>query len=374
MEGTWSWRRGSIISSSLILLVLCVGLWILLEPKCAAAVAAQPSSLVPLPFLVFVAYEILVILHHLARILMAKLVGLKFLAFACGPFAIRRIRERTRLTWNNRETMISGTTVFAPKTLEGLRWRCFWLIASGPLAMIIAGCFFLGIVQVTDPARPSIDTLFFAAMAFMGVSVGVRFLLPLPLRRSVSNGTLLWDTLRGRATGEVLFLVSALVHDGQQGVRPRDWSPKILDLALRLTEKTDLPERATVCFLAFYRALDLREIDRASRYLDEAVGKVNPKSQMLYSWVMLEKAFFEAWFKRDELKAREAFERVKDWTRIPHHTWLRASAAIAFVEGRPEDCHRQAQEALNIVQALPVVQPLAVNLLEELLAGSEVRC
>jgi hypothetical protein len=351
-----------------------VGLWILLEPKCAAAVAAQPSSLVPLPFLVFVAYEILVILHHLARILMAKLVGLKFLAFACGPFAIRRIRERTRLTWNNRETMISGTTVFAPKTLEGLRWRCFWLIASGPLAMIIAGCFFLGIVQVTDPARPSIDTLFFAAMAFMGVSVGVRFLLPLPLRRSVSNGTLLWDTLRGRATGEVLFLVSALVHDGQQGVRPRDWSPKILDLALRLTEKTDLPERATVCFLAFYRALDLREIDRASRYLDEAVGKVNPKSQMLYSWVMLEKAFFEAWFKRDELKAREAFERVKDWTRIPHHTWLRASAAIAFVEGRPQDCHRQAQEALNIVQALPVVQPLAVNLLEELLAGSEVRC
>lgn len=374
MEATWSWRRGSTISSSLILLALCVGLWILLEPKCLAAVAAQPSSLIPLPFLVFVAYEILVILHHLARILMAKLVGLKFLAFACGPFAIRRIRERTRLTWNNRETMISGTTVFAPKTLDGLRWRCFWLIASGPMAMIIAGCFFVVIVQATDPTRASIDTLFLAAMAFMGISVGVRFLLPLPLRRSVSNGTLLWDALRGRATGEVLFLVSTLVHDGQQGVRPRDWSAKTLDLALRLTEKTDLAERATVCFLAFYRALDLREIDRASHYLDEAVGKANAKSQMLYSWVMLEKAFFEAWFKRDVPRAREAFERVKDWTRIPHHTWLRVSAAMAFVEGRPDDCHRQAQEALNIVQSLPVVQPLAVDLLEELLTGSEVRC
>src|SRR5215469_4207326 len=374
MVGTWSWRRGSTISSFLILLALCIGLWVLLEPKCLAAIAAQPSSLVPLPFLVFVAYEILVILHHLARILMAKLVGLKFLAFACGPFAIRRIRERTRLTWNNRETMISGTTVFAPKTLDGLRWRCFWLIASGPIAMIIAGCFFLVIVQVTDPTRAPIDTLFLAAMAFMGISVGVRFLLPLPLRRSVSNGTLLWDTLRGRSTGEVLFLVSTVVHDGQQGVRPRDWSPKILDLALRLTEKTDLAERATVCFLAFYRALDLREIDRASHYLDEAVAKANAKSQMLYSWVMLEKAFFEAWFKRDEPRAREAFERVKDWTRIPHHTWLRVSAAMAFVEGRPDDCHRQAQEALNIVQSLPVVQPLAVDLLEELLTGSEVRC
>ena len=46
----------------------------------------------------FVAYEILVILHHLARILVAELVGLKLLAFACGPFAIRRIRNRTRFT------------------------------------------------------------------------------------------------------------------------------------------------------------------------------------------------------------------------------------------------------------------------------------
>jgi hypothetical protein len=48
-------------------LVVCIGLWILLEPKCFAAVAAQPSNLVPLPFLVFVAYEILVILHHRVR-------------------------------------------------------------------------------------------------------------------------------------------------------------------------------------------------------------------------------------------------------------------------------------------------------------------
>src|ERR1700751_5803365 len=115
MQEAWSWRRGSVITSSLILLLVCFALWTVLRDKVLGAVAAQPSNLVPLPFLVFVAYEILVILHHLARILMAKLVGLKFLAFACGPFAIRRIRERTRLTWNTRETMISGTTVFAPK-------------------------------------------------------------------------------------------------------------------------------------------------------------------------------------------------------------------------------------------------------------------
>ena len=166
MEGTWSWRRGSIIASALILLAVCIVLWIILGPKCLAAVAAQPSSLLPLPFLVFVAFEMLVILQHLARILTAKLVGLKLLAFACGPFAIRRIRDRTRFTWNNRETMISGTTVFGPKTMAGLQWRCLWLIASGPASMILAGSFFMLIVQVNDPTRAPIDTLFLGAMAF----------------------------------------------------------------------------------------------------------------------------------------------------------------------------------------------------------------
>src|SRR5580704_18250582 len=196
MEGTSSWRRGSIIFSALILLAVCIVLWILLEPKCLAAVAAQPSSLLPLPFLVFVAFEMLVILQHLSRILTAKLVGLRLLAFACEPFAIRRIRNRTRFTWNNRETMISGTTVFAPKTLDGLRWRCAWLIASGPAAMILFGFIFLIIVLVIDPARASIDTLFLSAIAIMGITGGVRLLLPLALRRSASYGVLLWDAFR----------------------------------------------------------------------------------------------------------------------------------------------------------------------------------
>jgi hypothetical protein len=363
-----------VIISSLILLAVCIGLWILLEPQCFAAVAEQPSNLVPLPFLVFVVYEILVIFFHLARILVAELVGLKFLAFACGPFAIRRIRNRTRFTWNNRETMLFGTTVFAPKSLDGLRWRCAWLIASGPVSMILIGLIFLMIARAIDPVHASIDTLFLAAIAFIGIAGGVRLLLPLGLRRSANYGVLLWDALRGRPTSEVLFLVTALIHDGQEGIRPRDWSFKMLDLALRLTENTDLAERVTVCLLAFYRAADLHEIDLAARFLGEAVAKANPKSGTLYAWVMLEKAFYEAWFRRDEAKARAAFERVSDWSKVPHHAWLRVSAAMALVEGKPEECQRQAREALDIVQSLPVVHQLAVDWLEELLAGSEVRC
>ncbi len=240
--------------------------------------------------------------------------------------------------------------------------------------MILAGSFLTIMVRVSDPTRMPINTLFLGAMAFIGVLLGVRLLLPLPLHRSLSYGTLLWDAFRGRPTGEVLFLVNALVNNGQQGVRPRDWSQSMLDHVLRLTDKSDLAERVTVCFLAYYQAIDLREIERAARYLDEAVAKAIPKSRVLYSWVMLEKAFFEAWFRRDELSAQEAFKRVTDWSRVPHHTWLRVSASVALLEGRPEECHRMAREALNIVHSLPVPHPLAVDWLKELIASSQVRC
>src|SRR6266446_9328593 len=108
MEEVWSWRRGSVIASSLILLLVCLAVSTLIWDKVVGAVAAQPSNLVPLPFLLFVAYEVVVILCHLARIFAARLVGFELLAFKCGPFAIRKIRGRNRFSWNNRETMLTG--------------------------------------------------------------------------------------------------------------------------------------------------------------------------------------------------------------------------------------------------------------------------
>jgi len=50
------------------------------------------------------------------------------------------------------------------------------------------------------------------------------------------------------------------------------------------------------------------------------------------------------------------------------------SAALAALEGRHEECRRQAQEALEILQSLPVVHQLAVEWLRELLDSHRVVC
>src|SRR5215472_15898981 len=115
MEEVWSLRRGPVIASFLILVLVCFAVWMLIWDKVLGAVAAQPSNLVPLPFLLFVAYEVVVILCHLARILAAKLVCFELLAFSCGPFAIHVVGGHKKFSWTNRETMLTGTSIFAPK-------------------------------------------------------------------------------------------------------------------------------------------------------------------------------------------------------------------------------------------------------------------
>jgi hypothetical protein len=373
MEGKSRWRHG--LASALVLVIVCVGMWFLLGPRCIAAVSAQPSVLIPLPFLLFVAYLAMVLLHHLCRILVGKAVGMRLLTFSCGPFAIRRTRRGLRPVWNERQlTILMGSTAFAPIGLDHLRRRCMWLIGSGPVAVILCGLLFALIVRMSDPARAPIDTLFAASIALVGVLFGVRLLLPIRIERSTSNGMLLWDAIRGRPTAESLLLVSSIGWGAFQGLRPRDWPANVLELALRLTENTNLPERVLACLLGYYWAMDLGKEESAADYLAEAVARVDPRSKFIFSKVMLEHAFFQAWFRRDAAKAQTAFSRISSWKGIPHFSWLRVSAALAFAEGRFEESHRQATEALEILRALPVKHRFVIEWLEQLVSASEARC
>jgi hypothetical protein len=353
----------------LVQVFVCVAGLLVLLPKFSAAITSQPSTLIPVPFLFFAAFEIVALVHHAARIVAAQFLGMRLLSFAFGPFTVRMVRGGMRFGCDNRKNMLAGSSAFAPRTLERLRVRCAWLLAAGPSAAIVFGVLLLLLAQVPDPIRDPIKTLFLGALALVGINLGLRLLLPIPLKRSASYGTMLADMAKGKPTAEVLLLVSGLMFEAQHGLRPRQWPGKNLDLALRLTEQSGLPERATVCFLAYYRSLDLGYHDRADLYLDEAIAKV--KTPSLFARVMLEKAFSEAYFRRDADRANEAFRRITDWSTIPHHAWLRVSSAIALSEGRIEESQRQAREALEIVESMPIPHPLALEWLSDLAGKTE---
>ena len=113
MQGKSHWKH--VLASTLVIIVVSVGMWFLLGAKCVAAVAAQPSVLIPLPFLLFVAYILMALLHHLCRIIVGKMVGMRLLTFSAGPFAIRRTRDGLRPVWNERHpAILMGSTAFAP--------------------------------------------------------------------------------------------------------------------------------------------------------------------------------------------------------------------------------------------------------------------
>jgi hypothetical protein len=364
-----STRLWLVILWYLVLVFVCVACLLVLLPKFCAAIASQPSALIPVPFLFFAAFEIVVLVHHAARIIAAQFLGMRLLSFAFGPFALRIVRGEVHVSCDNRRNMLAGSSTFGPRTLERLRVRCAWFLAAGPVAAIIFGLALLLLAQMPDPLRDPLKTLFLGALALVGINLGVRLLLPIALKRSANYGTMLADIAKGKPTAEVLLLVSGLTFEAQNGLRPRQWPGKNLDLALRLTEHSDLPERATVCLLAYYRSLDLGYQDRAELFLDEAIAKAKPPS--LVARVMLEKAFSEAYYRRDAGRAKEAFQQITDWSSIPHHAWLRVSSAIALSEGKTDESQRQAREALEIVQSMAIPHPLALEWLSNLAGLTE---
>jgi hypothetical protein len=163
----------------------------------------------------------------------------------------------------------------------------------------------------------------------------------------------------------------AVIGASQRGVRPREWSQRLLGAALRAQ-----PAGSIVAFdanlLAYGASLDRVDIGAAETHL-RMLALVPVGRHNFLPHIALEVAYFNARWLHDPERASATLLAAKNAATPdqPLSAWrmLRAEAAIAFAEGRTADAHALAAAGLAALEqvqteAFVSVEPEATNLRE----------
>jgi hypothetical protein len=168
-------------------------------------------------------------------------------------------------------------------------------------------------------------------------------LLPLNAPGGQSDGTLLKMLISDKASGERWAALMALVGLNRLGLRPSQWPPEWLNLALSVED--DTPEYVDVYHRAYQWALDQGRAEAAGAYLQKALARVKAAPQSLYVKVMLEAVYYAARYEGETAKAREYLAKLQKED-LEVVWYLRAYAAVLWSEGATNEAVATATQGL----------------------------
>ncbi|HEX6886014.1 MAG TPA: hypothetical protein VF530_21750, partial [Planctomycetota bacterium] len=168
-----------------------------------------------------------------ATLLAARCAGLRTLATGT------RIQRLASLVGS-----VSGGWGMLPRRTDRLVLRIGLVLLAGPAANLVLG----GIVLLLLKGQG------LEHYAWMSVIIGFVTLLPLPSRGRPSAGLLLWK-LRDRAWAGRMRALLLLARESEEGVLPEDWSPRLLEEAVAVTDESPhtVVAHALAYSSAFYR-------------------------------------------------------------------------------------------------------------------------
>jgi hypothetical protein len=146
-----------------------------------------------------------------------------------------------------------------------------------------------------------------------------------------------------------LLAGSVLASQDAAGIRPRDQDPHLLSLALGTDPST--PEYGIACMSAFYRDVDLRDLNAALHQIEQALAAPHVDStQRCHIW--FEAAWASAALRRDPHQARVWLERARKLGKLRYEESVEAEIA------RSEGHYIEAAEHFAASRAQLVKQKL----------------
>lgn len=287
-----------------------------------------------------VALYLVLLTHELGHLLFGKLAGMRPFLLITGPLKLVATQKGWQISLNTNIALAGGLAACMPVHTETMRRDLLWLVAGGPIISLLGSLLgFLLYALVPDGSSWSFFGLLFGATA------GAIFLVTLvPAKTSgfMTDGAQILSLLRGGIEVEQRAMILILQAESLNGIRPRDYSPEILQrfLTLRCNPMMD----ASVDLLGYYHHLDRGDVEQAGQLLDQVLAHENDLPEGLKQAVYLEAAFYQAACRKQAQPARQFFQRGGG-ALTEKHTLLRSEAAVLFAEGNFSEARARIAQA-----------------------------
>lgn len=296
------------------------------------------------------AFFLAVVVHELGHLAGSLMSGFRFRVLTLGPWSI----IATEGGWQHRFSLstlriLSGQQISSPPT-AGATDRQFvvYLLGGGVANMIAVG---LSLLCASVPGVPSLLVAMLLLFAAINAFLGVLNFLPISTKAGIrTDGYQIRNLLRGGDNAIRFRALFGVVADMYAGVRPREWSRKMVD-ELQLGDINYL-EQLVAHLVRLQASLDRKDIHDAAAAAAIVAGLYENVPAVLRGQFAAELAYFYGVCAGDPVKSRRyANDIAANSYLISPATVHRGRAAALYAEGKFPEALAEIELGLSHVHA-----------------------
>ncbi len=289
-----------------------------------------------------------ILFHELGHCILGDIVGFRLIGFGVGPLCFDRSSGRWRIQMRY-DKLFGGQTAMAPRSAKNIRGRAMVFTLGGPFGSALLGAIgTICLLLIPGPAWPA------ALGRTVALATGLAFgdvlfnLLPMASEAQYSDGARLWQMYRRGPWCDFHCANHYMGLSQVAPVRPREWPRDLIERAAEFAAQ--LPEPAGGFALAYTHYLDSGDWQRALSWLDKAHLLARSGSKLAHA-LALDRAFIEAFYKRDGREAQRWFEQAPE--QLESTDYWRSAATVRAAQGDVAGASEAWKKACELAQERP---------------------
>ncbi len=301
-----------------------------------------------------VAFFLAIAIHELGHLAGALASGFRFRVLTIGPWSIIKAGDTPGKKWQHRFSrsvmgIISGQQISSPPPSGASDHQFIVYLLGGGVANLLVAALLFWLVRAAD--LPGLVIALLSIFLALNLIFGVVNLLPISTAAGVrTDGFQIRKLLQGGDEAIRFRALFAVVAEIYAGVRPREWSPAMIE-QLQLGRQNAL-EQMVAYMIQLQAAMDRGDAESATAAATVIEALYEQVPAALRSQFAAELAFFHAMVKQDAAKARHYADDVSEKAYlISPATVHRARAAALVAESRWSEAKEQIDAGLARIDA-----------------------